>query len=109
MVRIIYHSRSASLTAAERLAEPNLDRIRLAKSWTNPGSFLRTKAILRCKSMLLESTIWCFIKFPATRQSSPSWINESYNSVTLGMPRNMSSNRANESTAPSTSGAFFRL
>ena len=57
-VRMIYHSRSSLLTAAADLAVANFDRSRSAKSRTSPGSFLRTKAILRCKSILRESTFW---------------------------------------------------
>ncbi len=60
---MIYHSHSLSLTAAADLALANFDRSRSAKSRTSPGSFLRTKAILRCKSILRESIFSCFIKF----------------------------------------------
>ena len=52
----IYHSHSLSLTTAADLAMANFARSRSAKSRTSPGSSLRTKAILQCKSILLEST-----------------------------------------------------
>jgi hypothetical protein len=63
-VRIIYHSQSLSLTTAGDLAVANFDRSRWAKSRTSPGSFLRSKAILRCKSIVLEAQFSCFIKVP---------------------------------------------
>ena len=47
---------SLSLTTAADLAMANFARSRSAKSRTSPGSSLRTKAILQCKSILLEST-----------------------------------------------------
>jgi hypothetical protein len=60
---MIYHSHSLSLTAAADLAAAHFDRSRSAKVRTSPGSFLRTKAILRCKSILRESTFSWLIKF----------------------------------------------
>ena len=54
-VKMIYHSHSLSSSAAADLDVANFARSRSAKSRTSPGSFLRTKAILRCKSILLES------------------------------------------------------
>jgi len=62
-VRMIYHCHSLSLTAAADLAAAHFDRSRSAKVRTSPGSFLRTKAILRCKSILRESTFSWLIKF----------------------------------------------
>jgi len=83
-VRMIYHSHSSSLTTAADLAVANFDRSRSAKSRTSPGSFLRTKAIRRCKFMLREPTFFVIHKIlQRARQSSSRWLIKSYNFVTF--------------------------
>jgi hypothetical protein len=71
-VRMIYHSQTSSLTAPAHLAAANLDLSRSAKTRTSPGSLRRTKAILRCRSMLRKSTCSRLIHFSSeTTITSP--------------------------------------
>jgi len=74
-VRMIYHSHSLLLTAAADLAVAIFDRSCPTKSRSSPGSFRRTKAILRCKSILTRIDILAIHKilprtiiFPLTNQ-----------------------------------------